>query len=102
MKAQMLLSLVAFAGILVEAADDCQPATWSKRQDTGTVPGDIVCRYWTTTGTSVNYYTCTEIADKYGTLLDNFWILNPDLSTDCSDIQPNTKYCVRGCEFITV
>lgn len=61
-------------------------------------PGDINCRYERDTGDDVNYYTCTELAKTFGTRLDLFFILNPGLKPDCSNIQPNTEYCVRGCK----
>lgn len=46
----------------------------------------------------VNYYSCTEMADHYVTLLDDFFLFNPELKRDCSNIQPNTQYCVKGCQ----
>jgi hypothetical protein len=62
--------------------------------------GDIVCEWSTTTKSSVNYYTCTELADKYGTPLDEFFKLNPTLNPECENIQPDTQYCVIGCRFL--
>lgn len=61
------------------------------------VVGDVVCRYTTTSASSVNYYTCTEIADYYGITLDKFLLLNPSLNRECDTIQPSTEYCVAGC-----
>jgi hypothetical protein len=62
--------------------------------------GDVVCEWSTTTKSSVNYYTCTELADKYGTPIDEFFKLNPTLNQECDNIQPDTQYCVIGCRFL--
>ena len=40
-------------------------------------PGDIVCRYESSTGEEVNYYTCTELALKYSVTIKKFFLLNP-------------------------
>jgi hypothetical protein len=115
----LLSSILCLGG--VGASDDCQPATWTdnKRRDaasnrrrdnaTMTLPslistgnvttGEVNCRYSATTGSNVNYYTCTQLADRYGATIDLFFILNPTLEPDCSNIQPKTEYCVDGCEF---
>ncbi len=61
--------------------------------------GEVNCRFSATTGNDVNYYTCTELATKYGATIDLFFILNPTLEPDCSNIQPNTPYYFAGCEF---
>ncbi|KAK3938522.1 carbohydrate-binding module family 18 protein [Diplogelasinospora grovesii] len=58
--------------------------------------GEINCRYSSTTGSDVNYYTCTQLATRYGITNDVLFTLNPTLSLDCSNIQPNTPYCVAG------
>ncbi|KAL7624110.1 hypothetical protein AAE478_005667 [Parahypoxylon ruwenzoriense] len=73
-------------------ADDCQPWTWNRKRDVG----EIVCRYHGKTGATVNYYSCMELADRYDTLLDDFFMLNPEIDEDCTNIQPNTEYCVKG------
>ncbi|EPE32552.1 Plant lectins/antimicrobial peptide [Glarea lozoyensis ATCC 20868] len=54
------------------------------------------CRYNGTTPATVNYYTCTEIANKYDIKLASLFELNPSLKPDCSNIAPNTNYCVAG------
>ncbi|KAF9696782.1 hypothetical protein EKO04_005746 [Ascochyta lentis] len=59
-------------------------------------PGDIVCRYETTTLATVNYYTCTELALKYSITLEKFFELNPSVDKECATIKPNTNYCVAG------
>jgi hypothetical protein len=118
--------LLSFISLLsgVWASDDCQPVTWTnskrrdevspasnRRRDNGTpsianlistgnvTTGEVNCRYSTTTKSDVNYYTCTQLATKYGVTIDLFFTLNPTLKPDCSNIQPNTAYCVDGCEF---
>ncbi|ORY10358.1 hypothetical protein BCR34DRAFT_539710, partial [Clohesyomyces aquaticus] len=58
--------------------------------------GDINCRYWGKTYDNVNYYTCTEICDKYDITTELFFKLNPTLKLDCSKIQPKWRYCVAG------
>jgi len=59
--------------------------------------GDVVCRYTAASPSDVNYYTCTELALRYETALEKFFVLNPSMDRDCATIQPNTEYCVRGC-----
>ncbi|KAF5851379.1 hypothetical protein GGP41_004176 [Bipolaris sorokiniana] len=54
-------------------------------------PGDVVCRYETTTLTKVNYYTCTELARKYSITVDKFFELNPSVNKACDTIKPNTN-----------
>lgn len=61
-------------------------------------PGDVVCRYETTTLAEVNYYTCTELALKYSITVEKFFELNPSVDKECDTIKPNTKYCVAGCK----
>ncbi|KAF1942657.1 hypothetical protein EJ02DRAFT_308073, partial [Clathrospora elynae] len=55
-------------------------------------PGDIVCRYESTTKSAVNYYTCTELALKYSITVEKFFLLNPSVDRDCDTIKPNTVY----------
>jgi hypothetical protein len=110
-------------------ADDCRPVTWSNdakvarfAEVTGTPmmstptaspgsdssgritilevkPGELNCRAWARTYNEVNYYTCKEISDMYEITTDFFFWLNPTLKTDCSNIQPKSKYCTDGCKF---
>jgi hypothetical protein len=61
-------------------------------------PGDVVCRYETTTLSEVNYYTCTELANKYSISVEKFFQLNPSVDKECDTIKPNTNYCVAGCK----
>jgi hypothetical protein len=61
-------------------------------------PGDIVCRYESTTKSEVNYYTCTELALKYSITVEKFFLLNPSVDRDCDTIKPDTVYCVDGCK----
>lgn len=60
--------------------------------------GEINCRAWSRPQTDVNYYTCTTLADKYEISVDKFFMLNPDVNTDCGNIQTNMLYCVAGCK----
>jgi hypothetical protein len=112
-------------------ADDCRPVTWSNdakvarfAEMTGTPiistpttsavsdsggritilevkPGELNCRAWGRTYDQVNYYTCTEICNKYQIMTDYFFSLNPTLKKDCSDIQPKSKYCIDGCKSLS-
>ena len=61
--------------------------------------GEINCRYWTTTRAEVNYYTCSQMAQRYSISNDVLFKLNPSLARDCSNVQPGTDYCVRGCKY---
>ena len=61
--------------------------------------GQVNCRYSGTTDSDVNYYTCTLLSQFYGISNQVFFTLNPGLALDCSNIQPNTPYCVSGCKF---
>ncbi|KAI1371647.1 carbohydrate-binding module family 50 [Hypoxylon crocopeplum] len=111
----IILSLLS-----VVAADDCQPSTWTVdarpaaptpfiasnatiRLKSASValigavePGEINCRYRGSTYEDVNYYTCTQLAERYEITIEKFFMLNPDLDPDCGNIQPNTDYCVDG------
>jgi hypothetical protein len=64
-------------------------------------PGDIVCRYETTTLGEVNYYTCTELARKYSITVEKFFTLHPSVHKNCDTIKPNTNYCVAGYKLLT-
>ncbi|EAQ83669.1 hypothetical protein CHGG_10073 [Chaetomium globosum CBS 148.51] len=59
-------------------------------------PGEINCRFWHNTYEDPTYYTCTEMANLYGIALKDFFFLNPTVLPDCSNLKPNTKYCVIG------
>jgi hypothetical protein len=61
-------------------------------------PGEINCRFADETGAQVNYYSCTELASSYQITNEEFFSLNPGLNLDCSNIKPNTEYCVIGCK----
>ena len=61
--------------------------------------GQVNCRYAANTeGMSINYYTCTELAQDYGINVATFFKLNPTVLPDCSNIKANTDYCVAGCK----
>ncbi|KAI0377233.1 hypothetical protein F5Y04DRAFT_190452 [Hypomontagnella monticulosa] len=87
-----LAVLLLLGGKVSGADDECQPYQWKRSLKVG----EIVCRYDTTTGQDVNYYTCTQIAEKYEVPFEGLRELNPDLDEDCKNIKPNTTYCVHG------
>jgi len=120
-----LLLAVSPHAVPVRASDECQPVTWpsgtynKRATPTGVMhiikardgpeigggnlsPGDVNCRMPGRTYDDVNYYTCEELADNYGLLPEKLFALNPTLLPDCSNIQPNTAYCVAGCTFAPV
>jgi hypothetical protein len=62
--------------------------------------GQVNCRYTANTeGMDINYYTCTQLANENWITVQKFFILNPTVKPDCSNIQANTDYCVAGCKF---
>jgi hypothetical protein len=61
-------------------------------------PGEIVCFMTSQSPALVNYYTCTEMADTFEFPLELFFLTNPSLKRDCSNIQPLTEYCITGCK----
>ncbi|KAI1181459.1 carbohydrate-binding module family 50 [Nemania serpens] len=111
---------------LATAADTCSPWTWTNEAARTAAPaarpeptvtfvpagshvanmiaavrpvataGELVCRYPGRTNADVNYYTCTQLANKYGITIEKFFMLNPGLDPDCGNIQPNTMYCLAG------
>ncbi|KAK0631556.1 hypothetical protein B0T14DRAFT_412605, partial [Immersiella caudata] len=111
--------LLAVSPHAVRASDECQPSTWPKgaynKRATPTgvmqiikardgpeigganlLPGDINCRMLGRTYDDVNYYSCEDLAETYELFLEKLFVLNPTLLPDCSNIQPNTEYCVAG------
>lgn len=98
--------------------DECKPGRWSVKREGGIdiitwlprdpmegreiqreiQPGEINCRLEADEEEEVNYNTCENIADRYDMEVKEFFFLNPDLKPDCSNIEPNTRYCVRGCK----
>ncbi|KAG6001335.1 hypothetical protein E4U21_004433 [Claviceps maximensis] len=99
------------------ANDECQPWTWganlpgavlkllslSGKEDDGNgpgpKPGEVNCRAYFPSPAIVNYYTCTQLSQANQITTDKFFMLNRDIKKDCSNIQPNTRYCIRGCMF---
>ncbi|KAI1398617.1 hypothetical protein F4819DRAFT_498603 [Hypoxylon fuscum] len=59
-------------------------------------PGEINCRYWAKTKGEVDCRTCAQLTSFYGVDAGKFLMLNPNLKRDCSNIAPNSKYCVAG------
>jgi hypothetical protein len=121
---QLILVLFLYLPI-VTSSDGCKPVTWSngedgesaaksQRDNNGTMPipryqtlistgnitaGEINCRYSATTSNDVDGDTCAQLATKYGIAKDKFFVLNPTVNPDCSNIEPDTEYCVAGCQF---
>ncbi|KAH6692750.1 hypothetical protein BKA61DRAFT_499618, partial [Leptodontidium sp. MPI-SDFR-AT-0119] len=59
--------------------------------------GEVNCRYTGSTAKlSINYYTCTLLANKYGITVEKNFTLNPSLHLDCGNIKADTEYCVSG------
>lgn len=65
-----------------------------------TAPGSVNCRYTTTSGTDVNYYTCKQMSDDYYITVEKFFLLNPTVDKECSNIKSKTEYCVEGCMYM--
>lgn len=108
-----LVSYLSFAAVFLQLSptaladdDECQPSQWDGARAARGLSvkpievGQINCRYETTTGPKVDPHSCASIADKYGITVDQLVDLNPDLDKDCKSIQPETTYCVTGCEFM--
>jgi hypothetical protein len=64
--------------------------------------GEINCRYSAFSSANVNYYTCSELAEWYYITVEDFFKLNPTLNKECSNIKPNTEYCVEGCKIYLI
>ena len=60
------------------------------------VSAEVRCRYNVTAPEKVTYYSCTELAMKYGISIEKFFLLNPLLDPDCTSIQGGEPYCVAG------
>lgn len=103
--------------LLAFTTGECQPATWTPDGYTGTTtfeplqhtfaaapkganiqPGEINCRFWSYTYQSVDQDSCKKLADEWNIDMAFFFVLNPMLAKDCSDIRTWTKYCVAGCK----
>ncbi|KAK8092480.1 carbohydrate-binding module family 18 protein [Apiospora kogelbergensis] len=59
-------------------------------------PGDVNCRYSARTNYVVDQKTCERLCDSNEITIEKFLMLNPTVARDCSNIQPNSEYCVRG------
>ncbi|KAL1910215.1 hypothetical protein Sste5344_003829 [Sporothrix stenoceras] len=119
---QLLAAIISFL-LLVSAetvGPKCSPVTWSKEKrgehqahigdaqkpkftprkgvisTSNVAVGDVNCRYDATTGSKVSSATCAELAKKYGIREEVFFKLNPSVLPDCSNIGPDTDYCVAG------
>ncbi|KAI2631340.1 hypothetical protein GGS26DRAFT_591223 [Hypomontagnella submonticulosa] len=89
----LYLAVLLLLSSKVSGDDECQPYQWKRK---AYPVGEIACRYDTTTGQDVNYYTCTRITEKYEISFEKLRDLNPALDEDCKNIKPNTAYCVAG------
>jgi hypothetical protein len=127
MRVQLLSLLVFVCHILSLTAatttGECKPATWSKSSIQGSKPtpdvmriknkkssvsvanlgeakpGEINCRYPGGTSANVDSDTCAQLVKKYQmSSLEVFFMLNPDVDSDCGNIEPYTDYCVHGCK----
>jgi hypothetical protein len=63
-------------------------------------PGEINCRHWGMTYDEVDGTTCVKLARKYEITREHFFLLNPSLQKDCSNVQANVMYCVAGCKWM--
>ena len=117
---QLLLAPTFFLFAFCLAKDECQPSTWSnyhaRRADAtmtspaepeytfsneGTEdpkPGDVVCYSYSRTYDKVNYFSCQELADYHDLYVEEFFMWNPEIKPDCSNIRPYTFYCIGGCK----
>ncbi|KAL0934897.1 uncharacterized protein CTRU02_209488 [Colletotrichum truncatum] len=95
-----LLMLLLISLRTARADDECRDHQWGRLANAGpmAVPevGDIVCRSNGTSRAVVGYYSCKEMADFYLISVERFFMLNPLLKEDCSNIEPNKPYCVAG------
>jgi len=107
----------------VVTGNDCQPITWEDPPEardvsvyaanttvpvvavpTDAVPqkslkaGDINCRAWARTNDDPNYYSCKDLAERWSISTNWFFQINPTILPDCSNIRPNTRYCVHACK----
>jgi hypothetical protein len=60
---------------------------------------EVRCRYNSIAPDKVTYYTCTELATKYGISVQQLFLLNPLLDPDCTSIQAGEPYCVAPVQF---
>ncbi len=115
--ARLPLLLLLWKAELSQAKDECQPITWGEADASedaffdplppmpdqfakfgpgGPKVGDLECQLYTSTDQEVNYFTCTEIA-QYGRISnDEFFLWNPELKPDCSNIKSWSWYCIAG------
>ncbi|KAG6015197.1 hypothetical protein E4U54_004008 [Claviceps lovelessii] len=108
----VFLTLTLFA-YPASASNECQPWTWGEdpasgplklssqpEEDDGNRPGpkmgEVNCNDYSRSPASVNYYTCTQMARQRGITTDEFFLLNPSVEKDCSNLKPDTRYCISG------
>ncbi|KAF1822571.1 carbohydrate-binding module family 18 protein [Dissoconium aciculare CBS 342.82] len=90
----VLQCLLGLINALVKR-DDCVPWQFNAKRSIASV-GQTNCRYHAKTGKNVNYFTCTEIAQKYKLTIAELLDLNPELDENCQRIKAETDYCVVG------
>lgn len=109
----LLAAPISTAATAASSGCYCKPAAWDPNDpswvppdfdpcDCGPPPpqpGEINCR-WKFKTEIVDDSSCGKIAELEGITLEKFFFLNPGLMKDCSNIQPNTRYCVAGCKYM--
>ncbi|KAF6826083.1 hypothetical protein CMUS01_09576 [Colletotrichum musicola] len=94
---QPLLLALLLSFLRLVSADECQPHQWGRLAAPPEPElGELVCRSNGTTGAVVNYYSCKQMADYYELSIEYFFMINPVLDEDCSNIEPYTDYCISG------
>ncbi|UNI24918.1 hypothetical protein JDV02_010635 [Purpureocillium takamizusanense] len=84
------------SGSTLDMVDEASAAADDDGDDSPPKAGEVNCRQNATSPADVNYYTCKQMADDHDIDVETFFLINPALKRDCSDIQPKTKYCVSG------
>ncbi|KAF1817734.1 carbohydrate-binding module family 18 protein [Dissoconium aciculare CBS 342.82] len=93
----LIIQCVAICVSALAPRNECQPATFNnKRSSIGISANNVNCRYTTMTSKLVSEFTCSEIVQKYQIALRDFHALNPEIGSDCKNVQPDTAYCVFG------
>ncbi|KAK8128692.1 hypothetical protein PG984_009800 [Apiospora sp. TS-2023a] len=92
---QHLARIVGWCLLLVSLAPT-DALHYAPEESIPTGPGVVDCWSWDRTNEEVNRNTCAELAESHHKTLDFFFLLNPDLDKDCSDIRPDSEYCVAG------
>ena len=118
-----IIPILLLFGISIQAASDCKPWRWdadgrplrgnwnqekavAEDNDDGPnepparlKPGDVNCREGFSAHDPVTPDSCASLARFGGISLKKFFILNPTLKEDCSNIIADTQYCIGGCRW---